>query len=160
MGRRRIGSLHTVDLGALGQFPAHAVAPSRIDVITYRIGSALVGLLFIASGYGKLDGFESVAARAADIGLPLAHVLLAFAITLEVVAGALLILGIKVRWAALALAAVLVPTTTLFDAFWTAEALQYRAQLTDFLKNLAILGGTLALASHAKHFSRRSASRR
>lgn len=159
MSRKKIGALHTVELGARRPMPADSGALSKRGFFAYRVAAAMVGVLFLVSGYGKIGGFESVAGWMAGVGLPIPHVLLALALTLEIVAGALLILGVKVRWAALALAAFLVPTTTIFHAFWAADAAQYQEQLTAFLKNLAILGATLALASYAGHFTKRQPKR-
>ena len=155
MGRKKVGSLHTVEFDARRSMPTDSGALGKRGFVAYRFASAMVGLLFLVSGYGKIGGFESVAGWMAGVGLPIPRVLLALALTLEIVAGALLILGVKVRWAALALAAFLVPTTMIFHAFWAADAAQYQEQLTAFLKNLAILGATLALASYARHFRKR-----
>lgn len=155
MKMNKIGSLRTAELDARRIAPVDIKAPTRSGFVVYRVASAMVGVLFLVSGYGKIGGFESVAGWMAGTGLPIPHVLLALALTLEIVAGALLILGVKVRWAALALAAFLVPTTTIFHAFWAADAAQYQEQLTAFLKNLAILGATLVLASYAGHFTKR-----
>ena len=66
-------------------------------------------------------------------------------IALEVGGGLLLITGWQARWAALALALFLIPTTLVFHAFWAADAAHYQDQLTNFLKNLSIFGGMLLL---------------
>jgi putative oxidoreductase len=66
-------------------------------------------------------------------------------IAIEVGGGLLLILGKQTRWAALALAAFVVPVTLVFHAFWSADAASFQDQLTHFLKNVAIFGGLLLL---------------
>ena len=58
----------------------------------------------------------------------------------------LLILGLKTRWAAIALAAFTLAATYLFHAFWAMPEAQKAMQSLMFQKNLAIVGGLLALA--------------
>jgi putative oxidoreductase len=111
-----------------------------------RIAPALVGLLFVVAGINKILGFDYVAQWMAGAGLPAASVLLVATIALEIGAGLLLMIGWKTRWAALALAAFLIPTTLVFHAFWSAEAAQLQDQLTQFLKNTAIFGAMLMIA--------------
>ncbi|MBS7458122.1 DoxX family protein [Coralloluteibacterium stylophorae] len=115
----------------------------HVHTATYPVGRALLGLLFLVSGLGKIAGFDAVAGWMAAAGLPVAPALLVATIALETVAGAMLVLGVRPRWAAAALAVFLVPTTLLFHAFWNAGAESYQTELTSFLKNAAILGGML-----------------
>src|SRR5688572_31911986 len=75
----------------------------------FRIGRALLGALFLVSGIGKIFGFAGVAGWMASAGLPFASLLLGLTIAIEVIGGLLLIIGWHSRWAALALAAFLVP---------------------------------------------------
>jgi putative oxidoreductase len=109
----------------------------------YPFGRALIGVLFAVSGINKIFGFSYVAGWMASSGLPFAPVLLAATILLEVGAGVLLITGIQARFAALALALFLIPTTAIFHAFWSADAASFQGQLTHFLKNVAIFGSVL-----------------
>jgi putative oxidoreductase len=60
----------------------------------------------------------------------------------------MLITGIGSRFAALALAAFTIVAGVLFHDFWTvADAAQYGNQLNHFLKNVAIVGGLLIVAT-------------
>lgn len=102
-----------------------------------RVG---LGLLFVVSGFGKITGFAGTAGYMASKGMPMAEVLLVGAIAIELVGGLMLLAGFKARWAALAIAAFLVPTTLVFHSPVGPEA---QAQMTQFLKNLSILGGML-----------------
>lgn len=62
----------------------------------------------------------------------------------QVVAGAMLALGVAQRLSALALAASLVPTTLAGHAYWTLEDPAARkAQRIQFHKNMAMIGGLL-----------------
>ena len=110
---------------------------------TLLAGRVALGLLFAVSGYGKIAGFSGTAAYMASKGMPFAEVLLVGAIAVELVGGLMLIAGFKARWAALAIAAFLVPTTLIFHNPIGPEG---EAQVTQFLKNLSILGGMLYVA--------------
>jgi putative oxidoreductase len=127
----------------------------------YPLGRALVGVLFAVSGITKVFGFSYVAGWMASSGLPFASVLLAATILLEVGAGALLITGIQARFAALALALFLIPTTAIFHAFWSADAAGFQGQLTHFLKNVAIFGSMLMIygAERQRQAAQASAAR-
>ncbi|OEZ46592.1 inner membrane protein YphA [Janthinobacterium sp. MP5059B] len=109
------------------------------------LGRAALGVLFFVSGLLKIGGFTGVAGYMASQGLPIANILLVGVIVLEVGGGLLLITGWQARWAALALALFLIPTTLIFHAFWSADAAHFQDQLTNFLKNLSIFGGMLLL---------------
>jgi putative oxidoreductase len=57
-----------------------------------------------------------------------------------------MVLGIWPDVGALMLAAFLIPTSLLFDPFWTfSDAAQRRTQRGSFLRNVSLLGATLAL---------------
>lgn len=107
-------------------------------------GRVFLGLLFVVSGFGKITGFAGTAAFMASKGMPMAEVLLVGAIVVEFVGGLMLVAGFKARWAALAIAAFLVPTTLIFHNPLGADG---AAQMTQFLKNLSILGGMLYVAA-------------
>ncbi len=66
----------------------------------------------------------------------------------EVVGGAMLVLGWKARWAALALAVFTVAATLVFHAYWSVPADQVMNQQIHFMKNLAIVGGLLSVFAH------------
>ena len=107
-------------------------------------GRVFLGLLFVVSGFGKITGFAGTAAYMTSKGMPMAEVLLVGAIVVELIGGLMLVAGWKARWAALAIAAFLVPTTLIFHNPLGPDA---QAQMTQFLKNLSIMGGMLLVAA-------------
>lgn len=123
----------------------------------YPIGRALVGVLFVVSGIGKILGFAGVAAWMNSAGIPAAGVLLALTILLEVGGGLALVTGFQARFAALALALFLVPVTLIFHGFWHADAAEFQNQLNHFLKNVAIFGSMLVVLG--AELQRKAASR-
>lgn len=64
----------------------------------------------------------------------------------QILAGATLLLGIKPRLSAIALAGSLIPTTLAGHSFWEMEGGDAKAHQTQFSKNLAALGGLLLIA--------------
>ncbi|WP_309131424.1 DoxX family membrane protein [Brevibacterium sp.] len=65
---------------------------------------------------------------------------------LQLAAGTTMLLGIKPRLSALALAASLVPTTLAGHAFWEMDEESAAAHKVHFQKNVAALGGLLLVA--------------
>lgn len=107
-----------------------------------RIGLALV---FLWSGYGKIAYPAANVGYMQAYGMPAADILIWPAALVEVIAGAMLVLGWKARWAALALIVFTVPATLIFHAYWGVPADQVMNQQIHFMKNLAILGGLLTV---------------
>jgi len=106
-----------------------------------------VAAIFVHGGWGKLGGLEGTAAYIASKGLPAAELGALLAALLELGGGVAIALGIGTRWAALALALFLVPTTWLFHNPMGLEAAAAGLQTIQVYKNLAIAGGLLALTA-------------
>lgn len=107
------------------------------------LGRVLLALIFILSGYSKIGNFADTAAYMVSKGLPMPEVLLVPTILIELGGGLMLALGIKARWAALALLLWLIPVTLVFHNFWAVPADQVQNQMNHFLKNIAIMGSML-----------------
>jgi putative oxidoreductase len=109
----------------------------------------LVALVFLANGFGIIP--QGVPAKElAEHGAPTALVplLMLAARTIEIVGGFGLILGIYPRIAAIAVIAFLVPATLVAHEFWHAVGTPaYAMQLLQFLKNTAMTGGLLLIAT-------------
>jgi putative oxidoreductase len=109
------------------------------------LGRALLAALFIWSGFGKLVGFAATTGYVASKGMPLASVLAALAVLVELGGGILLLIGLKARWVALAFALFLVVITPIFHAWWSSPPAEVGMQQINFVKNVAILGGMLVV---------------
>jgi putative oxidoreductase len=107
------------------------------------LGRVLLALIFIISGFGKVMAFSGTAGYMAAEGMPMPQVLLVAAIAIELGGGLMLVAGYKARWAAFAILLFLIPATLIFHDFWAVPPEQVRAQVTNFEKNLAIMGGML-----------------
>lgn len=116
-------------------------------------GRILLATIFIVAGIRKALAFPIVAGMMAGKGFPMPEVFLAAAIALDVIGGILLVLGIQKRYVASALAAYTLVLAVVFHGFWghwTAAPPQFANELNHFLKNLAIAGGLLLLASQSQ----------
>lgn len=126
---------------------------TNIGLLVARI---FLGILFLVAGFGKLGDVQGFAGYMASGGIP---TFLAWPVILfEILGGLALIAGLQTRVVALAL-----------GVFCVASAVMYHnpadpAQMTNFLKNLALAGGYVALAVAGaggwaldRRFSRRGA---
>ena len=111
------------------------------------LGRVLLSAIFILSGLGKLPHFNDIAGMMAGKGIPLATVALVISLFVEIGGGLMVLTGFKAKYAALVMAVWLVPVTLVFHHFWGIPAAQQQDQMVNFLKNVAIMGGLLVLAS-------------
>jgi len=112
------------------------------------IGRILLALIFITSGFGKIAGFAGTAGYIASKGLPLASVVAALTIVVELGGGLAILFGFATRWAALALAVFSVLAGVIFHNYWAVPADQVMMQQINFWKNIAIAGGFLMVAAY------------
>lgn len=127
--------------------PQHTAASSLTDwaSLVGRVGLAAV---FLWSGYGKLVHMDGNIGYMKAYGMPAPDLLIWPALLVELVAGAMLAVGFKARWAALALAAFTIPAMFIFHRYWSVPADQVLNQQIHFMKNLAIIGGLLSVFAH------------
>jgi putative oxidoreductase len=109
------------------------------------VARVLLAVMFLLAGISKFAGLEGTAGYIASKGLPAAQLLAVATAALEVVAAVLLIVGWQARWAALALAAFTLLASVLFHNYWAMPAEQQMMQQLMFMKNIAVVGGLLAI---------------
>jgi uncharacterized membrane protein YphA (DoxX/SURF4 family) len=135
--------------------------------ITTRVASPLLASIFISGGFdaamnpeGKVKKAEKVTGRIAQRVTALpddTETLVRLNGVAQVIAGTALSLGLLRRLSAVVLIGTLVPTTLAGHRFW--EELDEDArnmQITQFAKNLGLLGGLLLVATERTSRSRRS----
>lgn len=115
-----------------------------LSLLTARL---LLAVIFLDSGLGKFGTLEGIAAALAGKAVPLPWLAALAAAAVEVVAALALLAGIFVAPAALALAAFTLVATALFHGFWAFDGVERFGERIHFLKNLAIVGGLVALAA-------------
>ena len=100
----------------------------------------LLALLFLIAGYNKLMNPAGTAGYFGKLGLPMPDVLVWLVIAVEVIGGVLVVVGWKTRLVALIMMLFTLGTALIGHKFWADPS-----QATQFLKNLAIMGGFLML---------------
>ncbi|MEC5384711.1 DoxX family protein [Uliginosibacterium sp. H3] len=103
-------------------------------------GRILLAIIFVLSGFGKLGNPAGTAGYMQAMGVP--TILLWPTVALELLGGIAIVIGFQTRWVALALAAFSVISAAIFHSNFADQM-----QMIHFLKNLAIAGGFLLLAS-------------
>ena len=109
------------------------------------LGRILLAGTFVISGFLKITGFEDTVGYIADKALPLPQVLAVIAILIECGGGLAIIAGWNTRWAAVAFIVFLIVITPIFHGYWASPPDQMMEQQAHFMKNVAILGGSLLL---------------
>jgi uncharacterized membrane protein YphA (DoxX/SURF4 family) len=135
--------------------------------ITTRVASPLIASIFISGGFDAAMNPEGKVKKAEKVTGPIAQRVTALPDDTEtlvrlngvtqVIAGTALSLGLLRRLSAVVLIGTLVPTTLAGHRFW--EELDEDArnmQITQFAKNLGLLGGLLLVATERTSRSRRS----
>jgi putative oxidoreductase len=116
------------------------------------VGRVLIASLFLIAAVRKLMNWAAVTATFTKLGVPAVEVVLPLVVLLELAGGLMLAFGWRLRAVAHVLAAFTVVAGIIGHAFWNADAAQFGNQLNHFLKNVALCGALLCLAS----ISRRS----
>ena len=120
---------------------------SRYGILIARV---MISMVFLLNALGVIDQTEAareLVARGAPSNL--VPFLMLVGRSVELIGGLALAFGIFQRVAAVALIAFLVAATFVGHAFWLAAAGTpvFVGQLINFLKNLAMMGGLLFVAS-------------
>lgn len=106
------------------------------------IGRALMSVIFLVSGLGKLAGFSGTVGYMASQGLPVPEAAASVAVVVECVGGALVLIGYQTRAVGLVLAVWCIATALVAHTHFSAPG-----QQVNFLKNLAMCGGFLQLVA-------------
>lgn len=123
------------------------MTPTSLKAPLTLVGRVLMASVFLPAGYGKVEAAAATASYLVAGGLPNSPALAAAVGVFELVAGALLLIGLKVRWAALALALFTLIVSMLFHNFWSAPVEQHDIQELLFTKNIGLVGGLLFVAA-------------
>jgi putative oxidoreductase len=117
----------------------------RVNDTALLIGRLLMALLFLVAGIPKaLQGYGGGFAQyLGSQGIPYPEIVGVIAVAVEVLVPVALILGLWPRISALLLIAFVVVATGIGHRFWEFPEAAYQAQMNNFLKNIAIIGGLL-----------------
>lgn len=112
---------------------------------TALVARVLMSAIFLVSGFAKLTDPAGAQGYMNMVGIPHADVLVYVAGCAEIAGGLALLFGFLTRIGAIGLFVYLIPTTLLFHAFWRVGGAEAKTQMVNFMKNLAIMGGLLAI---------------
>ncbi|HEX5957256.1 MAG TPA: DoxX family protein [Hyphomicrobiaceae bacterium] len=117
----------------------------RVNDAALLVGRLMMAALFLSAGIPKAIGFASggFAQGLGNMGVPFPEIVAPIAIAVEVLAPVALVLGIFPRISALLLIAFTIVATALAHKFWVYPLEQQQAQMGQFFKNVAIIGGLL-----------------
>ena len=107
------------------------------------IARIFLSLIFIIGGFGFLINFSGTVSMVESFGFPFATLLTIIGIVLKLGGGLMLLLGWKVKEASYALILFTVVATLLAHINFSDQV-----QMTQFLKNLAIIGGLILIANY------------
>jgi putative oxidoreductase len=109
---------------------------------TILLGRILLAVIFLLSGFGKLTAISGTAAYFGALGLPVPTVTAVLVGLIELLGGIAILVGFQTRIVAWVLAIFTIATGLVAHTGWADQM-----QMIQFLKNLAITGGFLLLAS-------------
>ena len=117
------------------------------NIEKYSDNTALIGRLFLSSmfllfGYAKITGFAGTVGYMGSLGLPAPALFTVLAIIIEVAGGLLMLVGYQTRLVSFGLA-----IYVLVSAFIGHSQLGDFDQFEHFMKNMAIVGGSLAFVA-------------
>ncbi len=103
---------------------------------------------FLPAGIAKVSGFAGTVGYISSVGLPLPTLGAVLALAVEILGSLALLAGFGTRTAAVVLAAFTLVASFYFHAYWGVPADQAFVTQLMFFKNIAIVGGLLALAAN------------
>lgn len=110
-------------------------------------GRLFIAALFLVAGIRKILIWEAQVGYFTRLGFPAPELFTVLAVVIEIGGALLLIAGWRTRWVAWLLILFLVIATGMAHRFWEFDAAQQANQMNHFLKNLALIGGLLFLAT-------------
>lgn len=115
-----------------------------LDNLALLVGRIFMAALFLPAGIGKAGNLSGFAGFLGSKGVPMPQVMAGAAAFVEIVGPILLILGVVPRATAVVLIGFTAVATLISHMFWMMpDAAAQAAQQTQFLKNVAIMGGLM-----------------
>jgi putative oxidoreductase len=105
------------------------------------LGRILLSAIFIIGAILKARTFESASGYLASQGVGLSDAVLVLMISIEMIGGTLILIGLKARHAAMMIFIYLIPLTLFFHSYWTYDGPELMKHFHHFFKNLAMMGG-------------------
>lgn len=119
-----------------------------LENLSTTTGRVLLGLYFIIPGITKITGYEGTSQYMADHGMAFIPFFLILTIIIQIGGGLSLVAGWQTKAIAFVLAGLTLVISMVLHDFWTMPAgeLQTGHETQNFVKNMAIMAGLLAVA--------------
>jgi len=112
----------------------------------FLLGRLVFGGFFLYSGIHHFVDRKMLAQYAAAKKVPVPDVAVMASGAMMIMGGASILSGVKPKWGALAIMGFLAGVSPMIHDFWShQDPNQRQAEMVNFTKNLALLGGALAL---------------
>ncbi len=113
------------------------------------IGRVMMSAIFIFEAIDSIMYAEQTKTTMADYGILWRQDLLLYAsITMLILGGVMLLVGYRIRFGAWLLLLYWIPVTCIVYSFWNDPVDIQRLNAIFFMRNIAIAGGLLVIASH------------
>jgi putative oxidoreductase len=109
------------------------------------IGRIMLAWIFVGSAYGAVTNFAGSIGYFTSLKVPASLLFTWLALVTELLLSAGLILGIGTRYCAILAFVFVLVATALGHRYWEYPAAQQTGQYINFLKNISIMGGALAI---------------
>lgn len=120
---------------------------TALQTYTGVAGRILLGVYFLIPGITKVTNFQDTADYMQDHGMIFVPFFLVLTIIVQLAGAAMLITGYRVAATAFILAGLTLVISLAMHDFWNVEAgIQQAHETQNFVKNLAIMAGLMALA--------------
>jgi uncharacterized membrane protein YphA (DoxX/SURF4 family) len=113
--------------------------------VAFLLARVIFGGVFVFTGLNHFLDAEGMIGYAQAKGIPMASIGVPASGGLLIAAGLGIVLGVYPTVAAGAIAVFLLASTPTMHDFWNVPEDQKQGELNDFLKNVALLGGALAV---------------
>lgn len=123
---------------------AHSRTGTPLADMVILVARITIGLIFVMSGWSKLMNFKGAVSGIAQRGVP--EFLAWLAPPVEFFGGLAIVLGLFTEGAAILMVVFTIVATLTSHRYWEfTDPAQYRAQNTNFFKNVSMIGGILLL---------------
>jgi putative oxidoreductase len=112
------------------------------------LGRIFISVVFIIGSILKARTFEISSSYLASQGVGFSDAVLVLIISIEMIGGTLILIGLKARIAAMGLFLYLIVATLFFHPYWTFEGAELMKHFHLFFRNLAIMGGMVFVMVH------------
>ena len=113
--------------------------------VSFLIGRIVFGGFFLYSGINHFLKRREMKPYVASKGVPMPDAAVLLSGAALIFGGASILLGVKPKYGGMALAGFLGAVSPLMHDFWNAPSEQQMNEMTQFLKNMALLGAAVAL---------------